>query len=335
MIDRSEGISWARRIKVRHLESFLVLDEAGTLTEAAARLHMTQSAMSHWLAELESVVGSPLMVRGRKVQLTPAGHLLKRLAVNVLGDIARTGREMNAVAEGRVPRLNVGSVWAGIAGGLPEAVSAFQLAHADVVVSIHDGPFDNLLKGLETRALDAVIGVLDARAHRPGLEHKVLFDDQVAIVVGTGSKHWRHAERLVFSDVLHEKWVMPPVGTLTRIQMDAFLIEQAASWLLPSAETASLAMMQALLHKGDYVGICSESMADYMASLGLFKKIAMKSNIPFGPITVVWNTEHASATLMEFVHCVVTHARGALPMDAMIDSSTTRPASGPACATGN
>ena len=102
MIDRSEGTSWARRIKVRHLESFLVLDEAGTLTAAAERLHMTQSAMSHWLAELEGVVGTPLVVRGRKVQLTPAGRLLKRLAINVLGDISRTGREMNAVAEGRV-----------------------------------------------------------------------------------------------------------------------------------------------------------------------------------------------------------------------------------------
>jgi len=229
----------------------------------------------------------------------------------VLGDISRTGREMNAVAEGRVPRLNVGSVWAGIAGGLPEAVSAFQLDHADVAVSIHDGPFDNLLRGLETRALDAVIGVLDARAHQPGLDHQVLFEDQVAIVNGHGSKHWHQAEGLSFTDVLQEKWVMPPSGTLTRIQMDAFLIEQAASWLVPKAETASLAMMQALLHKGDYVGVCSESMADYMASLGLFKKIAIGSPIRFGPITVVWNREHVSATLFDFVRCLVAHARGA------------------------
>lgn len=311
MIDQTARTSWARRMKVRHLESFLVLDDAGTLTAAAARLHMTQSAMSHWLAELESVAGTPLVVRGRKVQLTPAGHLLKRLAVNVLGDVARTGREMSAIVEGRVPRLNVGSVWAGIAGGLPEAVSAFQQDHADVAVSIHDGPFDNLLQGLETRALDAVIGVLDARAHRPGLEHQVLFDDGVAIVIGHGSKHWGRSEGLGFAEVLREKWVMPPSGTLTRIQMDAYLIEQEASWLVPKAETASLAMMQALLHKGDYVGVCSESMADYMASLGLFQKIAINSSIRFGPITVMWNREHVSATLLDLVRCLVAHARGA------------------------
>jgi DNA-binding transcriptional LysR family regulator len=308
MIEKTDGLSWARRLKVRHLESFLVLDEAGTLTKAAERLHMTQSAMSHWLAELESVVGTPLIVRGRRVQLTPAGQLLKRLALSVLGDIARTGHEMHAVAAGHVPRLNVGSVWAGIAGGLPEAVSAFQVDHPNVAVAIHDGPFDNLLKGLETRAMDAVVGVLDARAHRPGLEHRVLFEDRVALVIGQGSKFWGHHGRLAFADVLHEQWVMPPSGTLTRIQMDAFLIEQGASWIVPRAETASLAMMQALLHKGDYVGVCSEAMADYMASVGLLRKIAIDARIRFGPITIMWDQEHASTTLMDFVHCLVTHA---------------------------
>jgi DNA-binding transcriptional LysR family regulator len=304
MIECSGGLAWARRLKVRHLESFLVLDEAGTLTQAAERLHMTQSAMSHWLAEMESVVGTPLVVRGRRIQLTPAGQLLKRLAVGVLGDIARAGHEMHMAAAGRVPRINVGSVWAGIAGGLPEAVSAFQLQYPDVAVAIHDGPFDNLLKGLETRAMDAVVGVLDARAHRPGLEHRVLFEDSVAIVIGQGSKFWQHPGQLGFADVLHEQWVMPPGGTLTRIQMDAFLIEQGASWLLPRAETASLAMMQALLHKGDYVGVCSESMADYIATQGLFRKIAIDSNIRFGPITVMWSREHVTPTLMDFVDCL-------------------------------
>ena len=87
--------------------------------------------------------------------------------------------------------------------------------------------------------------------------------------------------------------------------------------LLPKAETASLAMMQALLHKGDYVGVCSESMADYMASLGLFKKIAIGSPIRFGPITVVWNREHVSATLFDFVRCLVEHARGAAQGDSV------------------
>ncbi|WP_440534691.1 hypothetical protein [Variovorax sp. YR566] len=48
-------------------------------------------------------------------------------------------------------------------------------------VAIAGGLFDDLLKGLDTPAMDAVIGVLDARAHQPQLAHHVLFDDRVLI----------------------------------------------------------------------------------------------------------------------------------------------------------
>lgn len=310
MIEKMDGTNWARRLKIKHLELFLSLDDAGTLTQAAARLHMTQSAMSHWLAEMESVVGTALVVRGRKLQLTPSGHLLKQLAINVLGDIQHTGKALSAVAAGHVPRLNIGSVWAGIAGGLPQAISAFQALHEDVAISIHDGPFASLLEGLESRSMDAVIGVLDARAHREGLEHQVLFEDRVAVVIGRGSRFWSQAAPPGFSGLLHERWVMPPSGTLTRIQFDAFLIEQGASWLVPRVETASLAMMQALLLKGDYVGVCSESMADEMVGVGLFRKLPMESAIRFGPITVMWNTDHVNATLEDFIACLQSACRG-------------------------
>ena len=304
MIDAMNATNWARRLKIKHLELFLALDDAGTLTQAAARLHMTQSAMSHWLAEMEGVVGTALVVRGRKLQLTPSGHLLKQLAINVLGDIQHTGKALSEVASGHVPRLNIGSVWAGIAGGLPQAISAFQELHEDVAISIHDGPFASLLEGLENRSMDAVIGVLDARAHRDGLEHKVLFEDRVAVVIGRGSKFWSRPAAPPFAELLRARWVMPPSGTLTRIQFEAFLLEQGASWLAPRAETASLAMMQALLLKGDYVGVCSESMADEMVSVGMFRKLPMESPIRFGPITVMWNSDHVNATLKDFIACL-------------------------------
>jgi len=304
MVESTDDTHWARRLKIKHLELFLLLDQAGTLTQAAAQLHMTQSAMSHWLAELESVVGTALVVRGRRLQLTPSGHLLKQLAINVLGDIQHTGKALSAVAAGRVPRLNIGSVWAGIAGGLPQAISAFQNLHEEVAVSIHDGPFATLLEGLETRAMDAVIGVLDARAHRGRLEHAVLFEDRVAVVIGRGSRFWSDPAPPPFAELLRQRWVMPPGGTLTRIQFDAFLLEHGASWLTPRAETASLAMMQALLSKGDYVAVCSESMADEMASVGLFRKLPMESPIRFGPITVMWNADHVSSTLEDFIACL-------------------------------
>ena len=42
--------------------------------------------------------------------------------------------------------------------------------------------------------------------------------------------------------------------------------------------------------------------------LGLLQKIAIDAGIRFGPITVVWKREHASATLMDFIDCLVAQA---------------------------
>ncbi len=296
-----EHVAWARRLKVKHLESFLVLDEAGTLTEAAVRMHMTQSAMSHWLADLEELVGMPLVTRGRRIQLTPAGVIMKRLAVGVLGDISRTQAELSAVAEGRSARLHVGSVWAGVARGVPQALAQFQALHPYISVTVSESPFGNLLEGLENRQLDVVVGSLDSRAYQARLEHRELFEDNVCLVVGRASRFWDTAGPVRLADLLQENWIMPPKGTLMRSQLDTALLDSGASWLLPKVETAAITTLQALVHQGDYVGVCSEAMAEYQAGLGSLRILPLDRTIRFGPVGVVWSRDHPSEAVRLFV----------------------------------
>lgn len=296
-----EHVAWARRLKVKHLESFLVLDEAGTLTEAAVRMHMTQSAMSHWLADLEELVGMPLVTRGRRIQLTPAGVIMKRLAVGVLGDISRTQAELSAVAEGRSARLHVGSVWAGVARGVPQALAQFQALHPYISVTVSESPFGNLLEGLENRQLDVVVGSLDSRAYQARLEHRELFEDNVCLVVGRASRFWDMAGPVRLADLLQENWIMPPKGTLMRSQLDTALLDSGASWLLPKVETAAITTLQALVHQGDYVGVCSEAMAEYQAGLGSLRILPLDRTIRFGPVGVVWSRDHPSEAVRLFV----------------------------------
>ncbi|BFO56172.1 LysR family transcriptional regulator [Acidovorax sacchari] len=296
-----EHVAWARRLKIRHLESFLVLDEAGTLTEAAARMHMTQSAMSHWLADLEELVGMPLVTRGRRIQLTPAGVIMKRLAVGVLGDISRTQLELGAVAAGRSARLHIGSVWAGVARGVPQALAQFQALHPYISVTVSESPFGNLLEGLENRQLDVVVGSLDARAWQGRLDHRELFEDTVCLVVGRASRFWDAPGPVRLADLLQEDWIMPPKGTLMRSQLDTALLDSGASWLLPRVETAAITTLQALLHQGDYVGVCSGAMAEYQATLGNLRMLPLDRVIPFGPVGVVWSRDHASEAVRLFV----------------------------------
>src|SRR6201986_5425483 len=72
------------RIRLRHLSCFVVVAQERTLARAAARLHLSQPAVSKTLAELEDLAGRRLVVRARAgTQLTPAGDEFLRYAVDV------------------------------------------------------------------------------------------------------------------------------------------------------------------------------------------------------------------------------------------------------------
>ena len=72
-------------LEIRHLKTLHALRETDSLVEAAERLHLTQSALSHQFKELEERLGLQLFVRKtRPVRFTSAGLRLLQLAVTSL-----------------------------------------------------------------------------------------------------------------------------------------------------------------------------------------------------------------------------------------------------------
>lgn len=300
MQEAAETIAWARRLKIRHLESLLILKDAGTLTEAAQRMHMTQSAMSHWLVELENLAGTPLAVRGRKLQFTPAGEALYRLAIRVLGEVSRAHTELDAIAAGLSARLHIGSIWAGVAHLVPQAMVAFQRSNPSVALQMTEAPFNELLAGLEHRDLDLVVGSIDARAFGPHLKHEVLFEDDICVVAGPHhplAQQQRHS----LAGLMHCPWVMPPKGTLMRTQLDAAMLEHQGSWVRPRVETAAITTLQTVVQSTDYIGACSGAMARHLQALGLLRVLPLSRAIPFGPVGVVWRHESDHGQVAGFV----------------------------------
>ena len=72
-------------LEVRHLQLVAAVAEVGSLTRAGDRLHLTQSALSHQLRDIESRLGAALFLRlGKRLVLTPAGERLLASARDVL-----------------------------------------------------------------------------------------------------------------------------------------------------------------------------------------------------------------------------------------------------------
>jgi len=103
-------------VDIAHLRDFIAVVEAGSLSRAAGRLHVSQPALSQRMAQLETQLGVRLLVRGpRGVQPTSAGTTLYRDAQQLLRQFDRLSRD---IADGR-DRLH-----GPVAVGLPTTVAA-------------------------------------------------------------------------------------------------------------------------------------------------------------------------------------------------------------------
>ncbi|MCD6061563.1 MAG: metR, partial [Moraxellaceae bacterium] len=93
-------------IDIRHLRTLSALREAGSLAEAAERLHLTQSALSHQLKGLEDDAGLSLFLRKTNPpRFTRAGERLLELADLVLPALREAERDLARLKDGRAGRL--------------------------------------------------------------------------------------------------------------------------------------------------------------------------------------------------------------------------------------
>ena len=82
-------------MELRSLHYFVRVAELGSITRAAAHLHLAQPALTRHVQRLEEELGVALFTRAnRGVRLTEAGEKLLDSAVRILRDIERTGDEI-------------------------------------------------------------------------------------------------------------------------------------------------------------------------------------------------------------------------------------------------
>lgn len=95
-------------LEVRHLHTLLALVECGTLSGVAVKVHLTQSAISHQIKQLEEYYGAALFERKTQpVRLTPAGQRLHELAHSVVTMVNAAERDMARIVQGQAGKLRV------------------------------------------------------------------------------------------------------------------------------------------------------------------------------------------------------------------------------------
>ncbi|HEX6975021.1 MAG TPA: LysR family transcriptional regulator [Vicinamibacterales bacterium] len=169
-------------IDIRHLHMVVAVAASGSVTRAAAELHLTQSAISHQLRGVEERLGTSLFLRvGKRMVLTAAGERMLATARRVLEDVATAEADVRRLATNATGVLrvcaqcNTGYHW------LPPLVDAFRRKHplVDVVVAVECTmrPLEALLEG----RLD--LAIVTQAVHNPHVRVRPLFEDEHAAIV--------------------------------------------------------------------------------------------------------------------------------------------------------
>lgn len=145
-------------ISIRQLSAFISVADNGSFTRASEQMHLTQSAVSGLIKELESSLGIVLFDRTtRQLSLSIVGHHLLPQARRILNEMQLFENEassLTSLAQGQV-RLAVSQF---AASSMPAVIAQFAKAYPDISVSLLDCSAENVLEHIQNIEVDLGVG---------------------------------------------------------------------------------------------------------------------------------------------------------------------------------
>jgi LysR family transcriptional regulator for metE and metH len=169
-------------LEIRHLRLVRALADEGGPTRAAVRLHLTQSAVSHQLAELEGRLGVVLFARvRRRLVPTPAGARLVQEARALLSELTRIEKDLHRAGERKREALRI----------VVESFTSYHWLPAVVAALAQEAPHVDVRIALEARREPVAalqrgtvdVALVSSPVNDSALVGRPLFDDEWAVVV--------------------------------------------------------------------------------------------------------------------------------------------------------
>lgn len=214
-------------LEIRHLTLVDAVAELGSVTRAAERLHLTQSALSHQLRNIESRLGAPLFTRlSRRMALTPEGERVLAVAKRVLDELRRAEDDVRGMSDaGRgilrlATQCNTGYHW------LPPLLEGFNRKHPGVEVEIVVNATGRPIEALREGEIDLAV-ITDEDVNDPRVVVRPLFADELVAIVAPqhrfAKRAWITADDLAGEHLIMYKADRKQSYVFTRILIPAGL----------------------------------------------------------------------------------------------------------------
>ena len=200
---------------IASLRAFLAVADAGSFSQAAERLFLTQPAVSKRIATLESELDARLFDRiGRTVSLTEAGRALQPRARTILVEIEDSVRAISNLSGEVHGTLRFATSHHIGLHRLPPALKTFTQQHPDVQLDIRFMDSEAACVAVEHGGLELAIVTLPPDPS-PNLSLNPVWEDPLGIVVSR--EHPLAGKRdATLPALLKHPAILPATGTYTR-----------------------------------------------------------------------------------------------------------------------
>jgi DNA-binding transcriptional LysR family regulator len=252
------------------LRHFLAVVDAGSLTAAAARLSITQPALTKAIRKLEEELGVQLFERlPRGMAPTAYGRTLLPHARRIQAECRFADVEMQAFRGGRSGRLRVGAGPFFGAALVPGAVIEVQRRYPKLDVELDVGVNESTHPRLFDGGLDIVFCGLPAAGELPPfIERHPFFEIEARVIAGT--RHPLMRRRSVPASALVDyPWAIYQEDREAIAHLYAAMREAGAKPPRIAVETTSLTMLIELLTDGPYLTCVADAMVAAQPDRGL------------------------------------------------------------------
>jgi DNA-binding transcriptional LysR family regulator len=281
-------------MNLKLLKAFVVLAEKGNYLQAALALSMTQPALTKQINLLESLLNTPLFIRGRHgSQLTMGGQRLLPEAIKVLKQAGSFLQHAKQIARGEEGRINIGFGLSSFYFA-PQCIARFRRLYPAIEVSLEDIPSTRQYDLLENGSLQ--VGFVRVPAKAP-LYYQALFKDHLIMVTpaddGCTVETW--LKRLPLLRLYNER------GRGLNAQTDMYL--QSAQ-LFPSStqEAGDIQTLLALVIAGIGVAILPHSIM-HIAPASI-NQIPLTGRYVSWDVGIAWDDRYADLIRDNFIAMV-------------------------------
>ncbi len=251
---------------LRQMRAFVALAKTGNFTLAAQAMHVTQSALSGLIKELEQTLGAKVVDRStRRALLTDIGKELYPLFSQMIDDldgalanVADHTRLKKGIVRIAAPQLLSCTL-------MPQAIAAYRARHPDIEVRLGDTAVESVIARVLSGEADFGIG--PEREPAPPLDAQLLFEMPFAAVFPKGHP-LEGAARVTWQDIARYPLISLQ-GQFTERLLDDMHASLHAAPLKPANEVTFMTTALAMAAAGLGVTVCLPYAAPLVTLYGL------------------------------------------------------------------